>query len=441
MPRMLLLTVALGLLPIPSVAQFRLQECPPPTPQLIKAGRVLDVRSGKYMLNQGILTEGEHIKEVGPWAQVQGHAPKDVTTIDLTHATVLPGLIDAHSHLLVSMDPHLSGGQALTTAVALMSPEFRTLIGALHAKEYLEAGVTSVRVVGHSGVGGDIALRDAIRSGLVPGPRLQASGRKITPPGGQSMYLQPALANEILEKEYITVSGPEEGRKAVRENLAIGVDWIKISIDNGAGPFWKFRYLAPEDAKAISEDAHRLGLRVTAHAVDKLAIQTAIDARPDSIEHAFLATDEQLQQMKDKGIFLVATDIPDNGGSPESRDRLQRAMKLGLKIAAGSDLWSPIPGKTYGQAALLYLGALRDEGMSNVEILRCATVNAAELMGWSDLVGQIAPGKFADIIAVSGDPLQDVTSLQNVGFVMKGASVVKNEFAKNGGPRGIHHPS
>jgi imidazolonepropionase-like amidohydrolase len=157
------------------------------------------------------------------------------------------------------------------------------------------------------------------------------------------MYLQPALAKQILEQEYMVVSGPDKARKAVRENLAICVDLIKISIDNGAGAYRKFRYMAPEDVKAATEDAHRLGMRVAAHAVERVAIQSAIDAGVDSIEHAFLATDQQLQQMKDRGIFLVATDVPDNGGSPESKDRLQRAMKIGLKIAMGSEIWFPPP--------------------------------------------------------------------------------------------------
>ena len=282
MRRMLIPMFALGLLPIPAVAQFRLQDAAPPTSKLIKAGRILDVKKGDYVLNQGILTEGEYIKEVGPWEQVQRHAPKEVTGVDLSEATVLPGLIACHSHLLVSMPTHMSGGENLTTAVTLMSPEFRTLIGALHAKEYLEAGVTSVRLVGHSGIGGDIALRDGIRSGLVPGPRLQAAGRKITPPGGQSIYLQPAMAKQILEQEFITVSGPEEGRKAVRENLAIGADLIKIAVGPlGAGSFWKWRYMAPEDVKAITADAHRLGMRVAAHAVDKNSIQASLDAGLD----------------------------------------------------------------------------------------------------------------------------------------------------------------
>lgn len=418
----------------PSVAQYRLPNPSPVQPKLIRAGRILDVVGGKYLVDQGILTDRDKIKEVGPWEQVRGHAPKEAAIIDLSQATVLPGLIDCHSHMFVSMPDHMSGGEALTSAVSLMSPEFRTLLGAMHAREYLEAGVTSVRVVGHSGIQGDIALRDAIKAGLVPGPRIQAAGRKLTPPGGQATYLQPALAKQILEQEYITVSGPDEARKAVRENLAIGADMVKLSIDDGAGAFWKFRYLPPEDVKAATEDAHRLHMKVAAHAVEQVAIQTAIDAGVDSIEHAFLASDEQLKQMKDKGIFLVATDIPDNGGSPESKDRLQRALKLGLsKIAIGSDLWfPPAMGRSYGEAALDDLKALHDEGMANLEIIRAGTVNGAELLGWSDQVGQVSPGQFADLIAVSADPLQDIAALQHVEFVMKGATIVKNAYAAKG---------
>lgn len=136
--------------------------------------------------------------------------------------------------------------------------------------------------------------------------------------------------------------------------------------------------------------------------------------------------------MKDRGIFLVATDIPNNGGSPDSKDRLQRAMKIGVKIAMGSGLWfAPPTGTTYGQAALRDLRALHDEGMPNIDVIRCATINGAELLGWSSAVGETAPGKFADIIALSADPLEDVTSLEHVDFVMKGAAVVRNEFAKH----------
>jgi imidazolonepropionase-like amidohydrolase len=425
--------LALAMLPALCFGQFsqsRFQSVPPRS-KLIKTGRILDVSSGTYVLRQAILTEGERIKEIGSWEQVSAHAPKDAIAIDLSQATVLPGLIDCHAHPLVSMDPHMDGGQAITTAVALMSPSLRVLIGARNLREDLESGITSVRVVGHSGIDGDIALRDGIRAGLVPGPRLQASGRKITPLGGQATYLQPSLAKPILEQEFLVASGPDDARRAVRENLAGGVDFIKIAVDNGAGPFWKFRYMAPADARAIVEDAHRLSLKVAAHAVDTTSIQTAIDAGVDSIEHAFLATDGQLQEMRDRGIFLVATDIPNNGGSPESRLRLQHALKIGVKIAMGSDLWSPIPDKTYGEASLLALGALHEEGMPNIDVIRSATIRGAELMGWSADVGQIAVGKFADIIAVSGDPLQTITILEHASFVMQGGNVIRNQAREN----------
>jgi imidazolonepropionase-like amidohydrolase len=437
--------------------QLGFEPAPPPTPKLIKAGRVLDVKSGSYLLNQGILTDGERIKEIGPWEQVQGHAPKEAKRIDLSHATVLPGLIDCHAHLVSSMEGRLSGGENIVIAVTQSSAALRALMGAHNAKEDLEAGITSARVVGHSGIDGDVALRDAINYGWVPGPRLQASARKITALGGQAVYLQNALSKQILEQEFLPVSGPDEARRAVRENLANGADLIKIVVDAGAGPSWQFRYLAPEDAKAIVEDAHRLGLKVAAHATTKVAIQTAIDAGVDSVDHGDEATDEQLKQMKDKGIFLVATDLWTNGRQYEYfslfdaftpadaaafkaseektteqfKDRLQRAMKIGVKIAMGSDMWCLWPGKTRGEASLLELVELQKNGMPNLEIIRSSTVNAAELMGWSDRVGEITAGKFADFIAVVGDPLQDVSLLQHVRFVMKGAVAVRNELAGN----------
>jgi imidazolonepropionase-like amidohydrolase len=420
------------LLPLGVNAQFRFEQPQPIPPKLIKVGRVLDVMSGTYRSNQGILTEDDRIKDVGPWERIRREAPQNAVFIDLGGATVLPGLMDCHSHLLVSMPP-TSGGESIVAAVTLMSPEFRTLIGARHAKEYLEAGVTAVRVVGHSGIQGDIALRDGITAGLVPGPRLQAAGRKITPPGGQALWLQPAVSDQIIAQEYLAVSGPDEARRAVRENLALGADLIKIVIDAGAAPGWKVRYLGSDETKAIVEDAHRLGLRVAAHAESRAAIQTAIDAGVDSIEHAFDPTDAQLRAMKEKGIFLVATDIPDNPDDPPSQllaERLQLAMKIGVKIAMGSDLWlAPGHGRTYGQEALLDLKFLAQEGMPNIDVIRSATINAADLMGASRAAGQIAPGMLADIIAVSADPLQDIASLQNVRFVMKGGLVVKNAFA------------
>jgi imidazolonepropionase-like amidohydrolase len=266
--------------------------------------------------------------------------------------------------------------------------------------------------------------------------------------------LQAGIAEQILPLEFLTVSGPEEARRAVRTNQALGADFIKIVVDAGAGPNWHVRYLAPEDAKAIVEDAHRLGMKVAAHATDRTGIQTAIDAGVDSVEHGDEATNEQLQQMKDKGIYLDATDLWTNGrlneyfsqffaptpefvrgikkaeedSTSQARDRLQRAMKVGVKIVMGSDMWFFWPGKGRGETTLYELENLKKEGMPNIEVIRSSTMIAADLMGWSDRVGELAAGKLADIIAVDGDPLQDIATLEHARFVMKGAIVVKNEF-------------
>lgn len=425
-PSVSILSLLFVLLVVPA-GQMRFQPLPTPASKLIRAGRILDVKSGRYLLDQGLLTEGEKIKAIGPWAEVQPRAPTDALLIDLSEATLLPGLIDCHAHLLISGDlGRLDPSELLATTLTQMSVSSRALLGARNAREDLEAGITSARIVGHSGVDGDVALRDAINAGWLPGPRLQAAARKITAIG--PMNVQSGVAAQILAQEFLAVSGPEQARAAVRENLANGADLIKISIDSGAPRNWKTNYLSVDDAKAIVEDAHRLGMKVAAHAGDNIAVQIAIDAGVDSVEHAWSATNAQLEQMRDRGIFLVATEI---FVAAPPKERLQRAMKIGVKIAMGSDAWALMPGKTRGEATLFELKKLQDEGMSAIDIIRAATINAAELMGWSDRVGQLAEGKFADIIAVGGDPVQDMTLMQHIQFVMKGATVVRNEFLKS----------
>jgi imidazolonepropionase-like amidohydrolase len=427
-PKALTYSLLLLVLPLMCSAQLRIQRSAVPDPKLIRAGRILDVRSGQYRLDQGILTEGEKIKEIGPWADVQTHAPGNAVTIDLSRATVLPGLIDCHAHLLISGDlGRLDPGELLMLTVTQMSPSKRALLGARNAKEVLDAGITSARILGHSGIDGDVSLRDAIDAGWTSGPRLQVAGRKITAIGGQATSLQPVAPAEILAQEFLIVSGPEQARAAVRENLAKGADLIKIVVDSDAGRNWKTRYMPIEDAKTIVEDAHRLGMKVAAHAADNAAVQTAIDAGVDSIEHAWTATDEQLKQMKAKGIFLVATEL---FVSASGKDRLERAMRIGVKIAMGSDAWAAVPGKTRGETTLVELGKLREEGMPGIEIIRSSTIIAAEVMGWSDRVGEVVAGKFADVIAVEGDPVQEIGLLQNVRFVMKGSSIIRNDLAK-----------
>jgi len=261
---------------------------------LLKTDRLLDVRAGKYLADQGVLIEGEKIREVGPFAQVQGRAPKDVAVIDLKGAVVMPGLIDCHAHLLDSMGLE---DQALLQTVAGMSLSRRALLGARMAREELEGGFTTVRVLGHSGIDGDAALRDAINQGWVAGPRILASCRKLAPPGGQLMTLNPAVAKEILEQEFLIVGSPDEGRAAVRQNQAYGADVIKVVADPEG------RYVTPEEMKAIVDEAHRSNMKVAVHANSVAGIQAAIDARADSIEHGDDVTDAQLKAMREAGIL------------------------------------------------------------------------------------------------------------------------------------------
>ena len=397
--------------------------------KLIRAGRVLDVRTGKCAGEVGILTEGEKIKEIGPWTEVQSRAPTDAVLIDLSGATLLPGLIDCHAHPLIGGElGRLNPLELLNLTLVQSSQSTRALLGARNAKELLDSGITSARILGHSGIDGDVALRDAINAGWIPGPRFQAAARKIISVGGLPVAPDPAISAQIMGQEFLAVSGPDQARQAVRQNMAAGADLIKIVVDSDFNWRSRFRYLPVEDAKVIVDEAHRLGMRVAAHAGDNAAVQIAIDAGVDSIEHAWSVTDEQLGQMKAKGIWLVATDVF-VAASP--KERLQRAMKIGVKIAMGSDAWADVRGKTRGEVALLELNRLSDEGMPALDIIRCSTINAAELMGWSDRVGELAPGRFADIIAVTGDPARDIALLQHVQFVMKGGVVIKNDPVRN----------
>jgi imidazolonepropionase-like amidohydrolase len=416
---------------------------------LLKAERVLDVRTGKYLAGAGVLVENNRIKEVGPLAQVQTHAAKDAQVIDLGTATLLPGLVDCHAHLLTS-GTTLSPQETILNAAAGMSPTARVLMGARNAREDLEAGFTTVRVVGHSGIDGDVSLREAINAGWLAGPRIQAAARKLAPPGGQALQLNPAVADQIVDQEFLQVGSADEARKAVREDLLYGADLIKVVADAGN------RFITPEEMKAIVEEAHRAKVKVAVHATTVTGIQAAIDAGVDSIEHGDDATDEQLKLMREKSIFFDITQTFYGGRMRvmiEKRQvlppRLQqglkayermeaqrspaliaRILKAGVKFTTGSDMWFDYPDKTRGQATAIMFGALKELGMSPADVIRAATVNAAESLGWQDRIGVLEAGKFADIIAVSGDPLADVTELERVQFVMKGGEVVRNDLQK-----------
>jgi len=424
-----------------------------PSPQaksiLLKAGRILDVRTGKYVAGAGVLVENNRIKEVGPLADVQAHAAKDAQIIDLGTATLLPGLIDCHAHLLTS-GTTLSPQETILNAAAGMSPTARVLLGAHNAREDLEAGFTTVRVVGHSGIDGDVSLREAINAGWLPGPRIQAAARKLAPPGGQALQLNPAVADQIVDQEFLQVGSTDEARKAVRENLLYGADLIKVVADADN------RFITPEEMKAIVEEAHRAKAKVAVHATTVTGIQAAVDAGVDSIEHGDDVTDEQLKLMRERGIFFDITQTfyggrmramiekrqvlpPQLQQGLKAYERMEaqrtpamigRILKSGVKFTTGSDMWFDYPDKTRGQATAIMFGALKELGMTPADVIRAATVNAAESLSWQDRIGVLEAGKFADIIAVSGDPLADVTELERVQFVMKGGEVVKNTLQK-----------
>src|SRR3984885_11075958 len=376
---------------------------------LIKAGRLLDPRTGNVLSPAAVLIEDGKVKKVGSPAQVQRDAPTGVKTIDLGNATLLPGLIDGHTHLLLDVvvppeeerKRHENGKFAPELLLAIVeSPSKRVLLGAQMAREDLESGITTVRNLGHSGIDGDTELRDAINAGRVPGPRILASGRKLETHG--EMYVQnlnPALADSIFQQEFLLFDSADKARQEVRQNVFHNVDVIKVTAEETLS--------APELAAAI-EEAHRNHLRVAIHAIDKTSIQTAIDAGADSIEHGNEVTDEQLKQMRDKGIYLDLTPTFYGGGylkfaepvivippaarverlssaarSKQRYDQLvQRVLNSGVKFAAGSDMCWFYAGKTRGESSTATFVNLQLAGMSALDVIRAVPENPAEMFGW-----------------------------------------------------------
>lgn len=414
---------------------------------LIKVGRLLDVKSGKYLINQGVLIENERIKEIGPLADVQKRAPRNSIVLDLSTATVLPGLIDCHTHLLDLRSTGLEFYENNALRLTQVSADQRAALGTKNAREVIEAGFTTVRDLGDATEKSDVMLRDAINAGRVIGPRMIVATKKLTPPKGQHLRQVAAIDKELIEREYLLVSNPEDARRGVREAVRLGAGVIKVIVDDGP------LVISSDEMKAIVTEAHRAGIKVAAHAHIMESTRIAVEAGADSVEHADQISDESLREMHEKGIFLVPTDTtkeavaellmktlpPLREQRPElemyvkeqvefAPERLRRALKMGVRIAAGSDLAWNWPGRTRGQQSLLIFDAYRQAGMASLEMIRAATTNASELLGWQNLVGTIEPGKYADLIAVEGDPLNDISELQRVKFVMKGGVVIKNEI-------------
>jgi imidazolonepropionase-like amidohydrolase len=417
---------------LPAAAQSQLDSQSSPS-IVVKAARLLDVRKGSYVENAAIWIDGERIKEVGSASEIVAHAPKDAKVVDLGQDTILPGLIDCHTHIMARI-PRGPDGYIVT--LATKSEAFRALEGAYDARITLEAGFTTVRDVESEGSGyADVALRDAINQGLAEGPRMLVATRAIAALGQYNPFgVSPDLTNFPTGAQM--VSGVEEARRAVREQIGNGADLIKVYAD------WNHPTLTVDEMHVIVEEAHKQNLKVAAHATTPEGIKNALLAGVDSIEHGHGANREDLEMMKAKGTFLVPTvgviaaimEAHKNDTlTPEQRKRREAflqgiqesvttARSLGVKIASGFDASNP-EGQGKNANELVGLAKL---GMPPIEVIRAATVNAAELLSWQDRVGALDPGYFADVIAVDGDPLADVAVLRNVKFVMKGGVVIKD---------------
>jgi imidazolonepropionase-like amidohydrolase len=401
----------------------------------IRAGRLIDGKSNQAILNAIIVIDGNRIVSVTSG----GAVPGGIEVIDLSRATVLPGMIDAHTHILLNGD---------VTAVDYdeqllkQSIPYRAVLGARNARVALEHGFTTLRDLETEGaMYADVDVKTAINRGEVPGPRLFVSTRAMAPTGayplqGYSWELEVPHGVQIVD-------GPEAARKAVREQISFGADWIKYYSDHGYfygpdGVLHSQVNFADDEAKAIVEETHRLGHKVAAHAIGSDGIAAALRAGVDSIEHGDGFTESQLDEVARRGIYWIPTIMVGVSVAPgrqgnwprmveTEKAAFQKALTKNVKIVMGTDAGGFAWTGADSLHEALELKYYVDYGMSAMVAIRSTTTRAAELLGRANDIGSIESGKFADIIAVSGDPLTDIGTLQHASFVMKDGVVYKNE--------------
>ncbi len=408
-----------------------------PAVTIVRAARLIDVVTGELKSDQAVLVKGDRIVEVGPAAQVAAHAPPEATTLDLGDATLLPGLIDMHTHIAIGDPPRNFNRDRMR-----LDATDAAVRANVYARRTVEAGITSVRDLGAPNYV-DVALARAIDEGIVVGPRMQVASLGVGSTGGHfdpTSGLSPHFA--VVNEANGIADGADKIRELIRTEIKNGAQVIKMAATAGV--------LSEEEAvgapqysqdemNVIVEEARRWGRKVAAHAHGAEGIRMAVRAGVASIEHGTFVDDEGLRMMKERGTYLVpqvfspeilkqfeASGLPEvmlrkaHNAFDAQRDGFRRAVKSGVKIAFGTDAGVFPHGENTRQLARMV-----EAGMAPIEVLRSATVNAADLLGWSDRVGAIKSGYYADLIAVNGNPLTDMKAIENVRFVMKGGLTIK----------------
>lgn len=403
------------------------------SPFFVHCGTLIDEKSEQPRKNVFFEIDRGNI------AAIPAAVPGSARVIDLSNETCLPGLIDTHTHILLNGD--------ITAAdydfqLLKESPEYRTILATVNARRALEYGFTAIRDLETEGAGyADVDVKKAINNGVIPGPRMQVATRALNVTGAYPLLGY--APNVPVPHGVQLVDGPEEGRKAVREEIMYGADWIKVYSDhgyfvkkdaNGRDILDDIPTFTVDEMRAIVDEAHRQHHKVASHAIALTGVHNSLEAGVDTIEHGDYISDEDLKTMAAGGVYYVPTIYVGvyvaqgraGEGAPVwlqmtkiHEDTFHRAMKAGVKIAFGTDAggfdWKENPAQEFKYMV--------DWGMTPAEAIRAATVTASELLGMQDQIGTIEVGKLADIVAVPGDPLKDITVLQKVDFVMKGGVV------------------